>query len=548
MSSSRDGPSLLERFDAARPHRPTALGYGYQALAHFDPHAYGHCGVQESDAAVFARAAMRSPVTGIALVHGNTVRARNLRYFSLDRPRAGWRCVSSGLTFASLNDVVLSSAATLASVTETDALLRRYERLDGQRTIEVRVERITRSGHERLVMATAVDVTEEVRAAAELEVCREASIEEQRLRTVGELASGFAHDFNNTLHAMSLWIARLSQSRMEADDGRALAALSRIVEDAAVRVGQIQDFSGSRSDTPAESVSLAEVMHQAIEMCSGEMEPDPAGSWAGFRIATRIARDLPRVRGSGAELRHVFVNLFLNARDAMPKAGGGKVVVVGRRAENAVIVVVGDKGTGISEQHLGRVFDPFFTTKDHRGTGLGLAIAHQVMQRLGGSIEAENRPARGAIFRLTFPVAANAETAPTLLAATPPRRGQRVLVVDDDEDNLEATRMVLEGMGQIVTVAASGAAALEQVGEARFDLVLCDVGMPQMNGWDVAERIREIAARTPVYMVTGWANEIAPDDPHRTIVAGVIAKPIGVETLARLLGAVDGTSLRSARS
>jgi CheY-like chemotaxis protein len=217
--------------------------------------------------------------------------------------------------------------------------------------------------------------------------------------------------------------------------------------------------------------------------------------------------------------------------DAMPN--GGAICIRAEERTDNVILSFEDEGTGIPQENLARVFDPFFSTKGERGTGMGLSIAHGVMRRLGGSIGAANRPeAGGAVFTLTFPLAPE----PPLEEVARPRPGQRVLVIDDDRDNLEAIGMVLEGLGHEPIVEPSGRGALERLeaGE-RYDLVLCDVGMPEMSGWEVAEQIRTLASNTVVYMVTGWAHEIARDDPRRALVAGVLPKPLGIHALEKLL-------------
>jgi signal transduction histidine kinase len=520
--TSENRSSLLEKYEAL-VRRCEALQERHRKHA-----------ARQSSSAVFALAAMRSPVTGIAFVHDDAIRARNLRFSQLERLRTGWRQAQGGPAVPMLAAVVLALSARIEERGGPRTITERYERVGGDQIVDVRVERIGTVGS-GLKMATVVGVTESVRAAQELEAARKLAFEQERLRAVGELASGVAHDFNNTLNAMSLWIARLGQSAARGPgDQRAIDALARIVSDAAVRVGRLQDFSRCRSDVPEESLSVEDVVRQAVEVCRSELEGNAQRSGLIFRMDTRIASDLPRVRGSGAELRHVFLNLLLNARDAMPR--GGTVVIGAARDGDQVVVEVADEGTGIPDEHLSRVFDPFFTTKGNRGTGLGLSIAYRVMERLGGSISAANRPRGGAVFRLAFPVVDAAEAAPASPPeAHPSRSGKSVLVIDDEPDNLDAMRQVLEGMGQKVTTVPSGGEALERLRDARFDLVLCDVGMPDMNGWQVAEHIREVAPGTPVYMVTGWAKELAPDDPHLELIEGVLPKPIELETLARVV-------------
>jgi CheY-like chemotaxis protein len=375
---------------------------------------------------------------------------------------------------------------------------------------------------------------ERVHAASELDDLRESLLRQERMRAIGELASGVAHDLNNTLHAMSLRLSLIEQSPVcQAEQGSNINALSRIISDAALVVGRLQDFARQRQERPLESVDVAAVVGEAIDIVRTGIEGQSSLEGAPIRIETELA-SLPPVPGLASDLRHVIVNLLLNARDAMPR--GGTIQVSGELADSRVILKVLDEGRGIPPEHLPKIFDPFFTTKGNRGTGLGLSMAYGVLTRLGGDICAENRPGRGACFTLSFPIASRPSSPSRPAPSSNPPSGRHILVVDDDIDNLEATRMVMELDGQAVDVARSGSEAIEMLRTGvRYDLVLCDLGMPDMNGWRVAREIHDVAPGTTVYMLTGWAQEIADDDPRRKWVKGVLEKPMNHGDLRDLL-------------
>jgi signal transduction histidine kinase/CheY-like chemotaxis protein len=363
---------------------------------------------------------------------------------------------------------------------------------------------------------------------------RESLVRQERMRAIGELASGVAHDLNNTLHAMSLRLSLIEQSSVcRAEQGENIAALSRIISDAALVVSRLQDFARQRQDRPLESVDVPTVVAEAIDIVRSGIEGQSSLEGAPIRIETDLS-SLPAVPGLASDLRHVIVNLLLNARDAMPR--GGTILLTGELVDSRVIVKVLDEGLGISPQDLPKIFDPFFTTKGTRGTGLGLSMAYGVLTRLGGEISAHNRTEGGACFTLSFPLASRPSN-PSLPVATPnPPSGRHILVVDDDMDNLEATRMAMELDGQSVDVARSGPEAIEKLRKGiRYDLVLCDLGMPDMNGWRVAREIQDVAPGTKVYMLTGWAQVIAEDDPRRKWVKGVLEKPMNLGHLRDLL-------------
>jgi CheY-like chemotaxis protein len=198
-----------------------------------------------------------------------------------------------------------------------------------------------------------------------------------------------------------------------------------------------------------------------------------------------------------------------------------------------VCVTIRDLGPGMTEQDLARLFDPFSGVGGE--AALGLSVAWGVMTRLGGALSATSRRGEGTTLVLSFPLAAPQRRAPLRLAPRE-KRSNRILIIDDEADNLDVLQEVLELEGQEVEAARSGPEALARFDRGeRFDLVLCDVGMPEMSGWNVAREIRRLAPQTPVWMLTGWANEIAESDPHRMLVRGVLAKPLDLDLLRALL-------------
>jgi len=210
--------------------------------------------------------------------------------------------------------------------------------------------------------------------------------------------------------------------------------------------------------------------------------------------------------------------------------------LVGAEKRDRVVLEVLDDGCGIPDKDLENIFSPFFTTKGRRGTGLGLSNARAVLGRLGGTISARNRPAGGACFTLSFPIASRPRPPHPVRSASHLPRGRRILVVDDNLDNLQATKMVMELQDQSVDIAQTGSEAIARISAgSRYDLVFCDLGMPDMNGWGIAQEIQKLAPGTTVYMLTGWAQQINQDDPRRQWVKGVLQKPMDPEMMRDLL-------------
>jgi len=397
------------------------------------------------------------------------------------------------------------------------------------------------------VLVVGQDVTARVQAEEELRRNREVLMNHERLKAVGELASGIAHDLNNSLNALRLWVELLrADSSLLPRHYDSLQLISRIVHDAGSTIGRLQDFARRRHDRPVENVNLNAIISQSVQIAKSTLEEKNSLLGRSIRIVLELP-GLPLVLAEPTELRQIFLNLFLNAQDAMPT--GGIIHITGRIEHETILVEVEDEGQGIPEEHLSRIFDPFFSTKGERGTGLGLSIAYAAMARIGGTIFAANRAKGGAIFTLTFPIA-KARHAQEGQHSCARMRPLRLLVTDDDQDNLQSFSAVLESRGHTVIKANSGAEALDKLMDvnAPVDVVFCDLGMPLINGWEIARRVKFFEAPPIFYLVTGWASEIPADDPRRRLVDGVIAKPVDLTILDRLLAGQGPSQLRSLES
>jgi signal transduction histidine kinase len=250
---------------------------------------------------------------------------------------------------------------------------------------------------ERHVAALAIDLTTEVSGLIELQRVQDQRYQAERLRALGELASGLAHDLSNSLNAAML---RLDAVRQKADPRLHpdVDAVIRSLMTAAERVKGVRNFVRAGRDDQRSTIDLVGLVKQAIEMVEVVMKP-PTLFGGRIRIDCALPESLPPVHAVATELQHVIANLLLNARDAMPEGG---TVTVTANVTDRVELSVADEGSGIAQENLDRIFSPFFTTKA-TGSGLGLSMAKDVMTRIGGGISVQNRPQGGAEFTLTFP-------------------------------------------------------------------------------------------------------------------------------------------------
>jgi signal transduction histidine kinase/CheY-like chemotaxis protein len=384
-------------------------------------------------------------------------------------------------------------------------------------------------------------------AEDELVKSRELLIAQERIRVAGQLASGIAHDLNNTLNVIKLTLAALTRDEtVVSSQGARLQSIKRAVEDATLTVARVRELGRKREEKPVETAQLAEVIAEAIDLARTTIEGNSSLDGVPIRIESHVSGPLPRVHGSASEIRQVLLNLLLNANDAISEQG--KITVDSVVRHDAVLVTVSDDGLGIPADNLERIFDPFFTTKGPRGTGLGLSIARNVVESFGGRITASNGQNGGAVFTLEFPVAVKGTADDMDNVVEQMAGGCRFLLVDDDADNLRALRELLQLKGHKVDTARSGAEALEKIRSASiYDVILCDLAMPAMNGWEVARQALEADANLNFYIVTGWGRELQKQAPANLPIRGVMSKPIDPNDLDRIAALVQEQPTRSGR-
>jgi CheY-like chemotaxis protein len=200
-----------------------------------------------------------------------------------------------------------------------------------------------------------------------------------------------------------------------------------------------------------------------------------------------------------------------------------------------VELVASDTGVGMTDEVRGRIFDPFFTTKGVHGTGLGLSVAYGIMERHGGGIDVTSAPGQGTTFRLRFRPAAGDAIPSAIRPASRALRRRRILLVDDEAAVRQTMAALLRASGHEVTEAESGAAGLVQLETTPVDLVLTDLGMPEVTGWDVARAAKARRASLPVVLLTGWGDQVGTEAPPDAPVDRVLAKPVSHQTVLAVI-------------
>jgi signal transduction histidine kinase/CheY-like chemotaxis protein len=373
------------------------------------------------------------------------------------------------------------------------------------------------------------------RAFEELSQTQAQLVRGETLRAMGELAAGVAHHLNNLL-AVVLGRVQLALARgPEPDLVRHLELAERAALDGADVVRRMRDFARAQPVANVVSVDLNQVAAEVLELTRPRWHD--AAQVRGIRIETRLeAGAITPVAGDVAALREVFMNLILNAIEALPE--GGVITVRTWQDGSSVHCEVADTGVGMSPEVQRRALEPFFTTKGFQSTGLGLSVNYGIVRRHGGDLGLTSAPGEGTRVTFRLPVAAPSAPEPPVVPM-PMTASLRILVIDDEPEVRHVVAEMLANQGHEVVVADDGQAALARLeSEGAFDLVLTDLGMPGMTGWDVARAVKSRRPDMPVGLLTGWGEQPAAKPEDRWTADFVLAKPITVDGLRAALSRV----------
>lgn len=376
---------------------------------------------------------------------------------------------------------------------------------------------------------TAVMVTGEV--LREPDTWMQNQTQRNRIETLGRMTMGIAHDFNNLLSGI-LGYTELLKASSDEDESIAtqreyLDTIERAALDGAALIRKIQQYIRREQQTQFEPIDLGGLIHDCVSLTRPYWFNEPRRKGISIEVDLHL-HETPPISGSGTELREVFINLLLNAVQAMPH-GGRVIIETHLNNQGHVQVDVADTGTGMASHVRDRIFEPLFTTKGAKGSGMGLAVSYGIVQEHEGRIDVTSEPGKGTRFTLTFPPASTSSAGATDDEPEPAAAPARVLVVDDEPMVRSLLTKLLSRRGHDVTSVPSGPAALELLDEqhAAVDIIFTDHGMPDMNGRQLAELIRAKYPAIPIVLLTGDTEVGDPDE----IVDVVLGKPFKLDQL-----------------
>ncbi|MBW1824329.1 MAG: PAS domain S-box protein [Deltaproteobacteria bacterium] len=422
-------------------------------------------------------------------------------------------------------------------------------RKDGQEIPIENSSSVLRSGGRYILTVFIRDITERKKMEQRL-------LQTEKLKSLGELAGGVAHDFNNVLAAI-LGRVQLLAINLETRTGKqerrkathALKKGLKIIEKAALdgaeTVRRIQEFSRKRIDDKYfTQVDINELINDVLEFTKVKWKNAAESQGIKIKIRKKFS-SLPFTLGSAAELREVFTNLINNAVDAMPQ--GGSIEFKTFRENSHILIKVTDSGEGIKKAIRDRLFDPFFTTKGPQSTGLGLSVSYGIISRHRGTISVDSDKALGTTFTIQLPLSkeATVQEAKKEKVTLKSRKQEKtkILVIDDEKEIRQLLSDILTDGGHEVTTASDGNKGIEVFEKGEFDLVFTDLGMPRMSGWQVAKKIKSINDRIPVALITGWSVDLSESEIEKSGVDLVAQKPFKVDQMLKLVQ--EGMLLRN---
>jgi PAS domain S-box-containing protein len=412
----------------------------------------------------------------------------------------------------------------------------RLRRSDGSwRSFELATKNVVRAGDVDAIVVNARDITERRLLEWQLE-------QANRVNSLGRLAATVAHEFNNVLMGIQPFAELLERPNISTE------TLHKCVRHigGSVQRGKSVALDILRFTQPSAPARKPLRVNDWLRNLLPEIEGQCDNT---ISVLGELPAESPLVMADGAQMAQVISNLTINARDAMPRGGTLTIRVrqpesdelfpfaIVEQPERFVQISVVDTGMGISPDAMGHIFEPLFTTKQHGGTGLGLAVAHQVVQRHGGSIFADSKQGAGTAFHIFLPKLDPAHVSePEMPHAAAPLHLRRVLIVDDEQGIVEGLRSMLELHGFEVSSVGTGGEAAPAIRRFRPDVVLLDIGLPDIDGAQLGFALRADHPTLPIVFCTGHGDRrIAPDDAATRFVQ----KPFTIDELLTQIAGLE---------
>jgi len=373
----------------------------------------------------------------------------------------------------------------------------------------------------------------------ELRQVQDQAIQAEKLRAMGEMASGVAHDFNNILAVIlgNIQLLLHQQENIRPEEIRErLRVIEQASKDGAETIRRIQEFTGVKREKEFVSLSLNELIKEVAVITAPRWKDQAQRKDIQIEWISKLG-DIPLILGNPSELREVLTNIVFNAVDAMP-IGGKLTITTQPQSEDWVEVKISDSGIGMTEEIRKRIFDPFFTTKGVTSSGLGMSVSYGIIKRHGGEILVESELGKGTTFILHLPTGYGEEAPKEEKEVIKPVKGirsARILVIDDEDTVRDILSRMLKIKGHEVVVASDGEEGIERFKSGEFDLIFTDLGMPKISGWEVGKIIKGLNPKVPIAMITGWGVELNKEKMSESGIDLIVSKPFNFDQVIQLV-------------
>jgi len=378
----------------------------------------------------------------------------------------------------------------------------------------------------------------------EMRKMEEKLIQSEKLRALGELSGGVAHDFNNMLTAI-LGRVELLKMNLESFSGKerrkispllkqSLEVIEKAASDGAETVRRVQEFSSMRADDKDFiHLDLNEVVNDALDFTRTRWKDEAELKGIKIQIKKELS-PISSIMGKASELREVLTNLINNSLDAMPQ--GGRIKIKTFEEDKCVFLKVEDTGIGMPVDVMKRVFDPFYTTKGPKSTGLGMSLSYSIITRHQGTISVDSQEGKGTTFTIMIPTERVKKIEEgEFKEFSKKERKANILVIEDEEDIKNLLSDILTSDGHKVTTASDGKEGIEVFKKGSFEIVFTDLGMPGMSGWEVASSIKKLCPEVIVIIITGWGIQHDKDKQKKSGVDMIVNKPFKLNHLLKLI-------------
>jgi signal transduction histidine kinase/CheY-like chemotaxis protein len=373
-------------------------------------------------------------------------------------------------------------------------------------------------------------------ALKELKETHEQLLMNERLKSLGQMASGIAHDINNSLAPILGFSDLLLKNNDNQHISKQLGMIKTASLDIKKTIEHLREFYRPRENKElSDFLQLNKVIKSAIELTRHRWKSIPEAEGKTIVIKTDMDRNLPFIKGNESEIRESLTNLIINASDAVKN--DGILIFKTYTSNQKVILELIDNGSGMDKNTKAHCLDPFYSTKGEKGTGMGLSMVYGIIQRHGGELQIESEPGEGTIIRLLFP-AENEQTENIPFDEIRIIPALNILCVDDDPIILETLSNILTENNHKVSTFTNGEDGILAFIEAMssdnsFNLVISDLGMPKMDGREVARSIKTLDPNIPIILLTGWGSFLDDDDIKE--VDYILSKPITLEDINKAL-------------